>query len=63
MKKNKQLQVSNDQTESRAFKYAKGDVNLSFTLRTDIVTELKDFKEVLEVALVDVSKIISDKKN
>jgi hypothetical protein len=49
-------------TDSRAFSYAKGNVQLNFTLRTDIKQELKDFKEVLQAALVDVDAEIEAKK-
>ena len=46
------LQINN--TTSKHFSYSKGNVNLSFTLRTDIKTELKDFLELLKVATKEV---------
>lgn len=53
--------LQKEQTQSKQFNYRKGNVSLNFTLRVDIKTELKDFKECLEAALADVSKELSGK--
>lgn len=47
---------------SRVFSYSKGDVSLTFTLRTDINIQLKDFLELLESAVVDVKEELESKK-
>ena len=48
-------------TTSKQFDYAQGDVSLKFVLRTDIKSQLKDFKPLLEKALVDVSEELERK--
>ncbi len=55
-KKLKQNHVTN-----RTFSYSKGDVSLNFTLRIDIKDQLKDFKELLEKAVEEVSEEIERK--
>lgn len=45
---------------NRTFTYRKGGVQLSFTLRVDVKTELKDFIECLEAAQADVQKAVDD---
>lgn len=55
----KQLLTNN--TTSKTFSYTKGTVNLSFTLRTDIKQELKDFAELLVKSLEDVNLEIKTK--
>lgn len=50
--------IQNDTTTSKNFSYKKGNCSLKFTLRTDVKTELKDFKELLEVAILEVNKEI-----
>ena len=40
----------------KQFNYSKGDVQLKFTLRVDISSELKTFKELLEKAIEDISE-------
>ena len=54
MPKNNKPLVRNN-TESKNFSYSKGDVSLNFTLRIDVQTQLSDFKELMLVALDDVS--------
>lgn len=52
--------MSNDKTlnrnhiENKSFSFCKGNTNLNFTLRIDVKSELQDFKELLEHALLDV---------
>lgn len=46
--------VQNNSTTSKNFSYAKGEVTLSFSLRTDTKTQLKDFAELLKVAILEV---------
>lgn len=48
------LQTNN--TTSKNFSYSKGDVSLNFSLRTDIKQQLKDFLEILKVAIKDVEE-------
>jgi len=48
--------VQNNTTTSKNFSYTKGNCSLDFILRTDIKTELKNFKELLEVAILEVNK-------
>ena len=52
--------IKTNNTTQKNFAYKKGDVNLSFTLRTDIKTELKDFVELLKVALKEVTDEINN---
>lgn len=49
-------QISRDHTTTRKFSYTKGKCSLSFTLRTDIKSELKDFLELLKVAVEEIEK-------
>lgn len=46
---------------NRTFSYTKGDTRLSFTLRIDIKQELKDYVDLLEVALHDVREELAKK--
>jgi hypothetical protein len=46
--------LKTNNTTSKNFDYAKGNTSLKFTLRTDIKQELKDFLELLKVALKEV---------
>lgn len=48
------LKINN--TLSKTFDYSKGNVNLRFTLRTDIKKDLKDFLELLKVAIKEVEE-------
>jgi hypothetical protein len=48
--------IKKDTTDTRAFTYSKNKVNLNFSLRTDIKSELKDFRELLLQALEDINK-------
>jgi len=56
----KDLQVTKE--DKRTFNYSKGNVTLNFTLRTDITMDLIDFKELLKLALDDVSMILDEIK-
>ena len=46
--------IAEDHSVKKTFNYTKDGVNLSFTLRIDIKSELTHFKELLEKALDDV---------
>ena len=48
--------IKKETTETRAFTYSKNKVQLNFSLRTDIKSELKDFKELLLQAVEDINK-------
>jgi len=48
--------IKKETTETRAFTYSKNKVNLNFSLRTDIKSELKDFRELLLQAVEDINK-------
>lgn len=48
--------IKKDTTDTRAFSYSKNKVNLNFSLRTDIKSELKDFRELLLQAIEDINK-------
>lgn len=52
---NKKLLIKNH-IESKSFNFSKGSVNLSFTLRIDIKSELQDFKELLDQAVIDIER-------
>jgi hypothetical protein len=54
----KKTTVQNNSTTYKNFSYTKGDVTLKFDLRTDIKTQLKDFAELLEVAISEVKEEI-----
>jgi hypothetical protein len=43
---------------TRRFSYEKGKITLNFSLRIDTKGELKDFKELLERAVTDVTEEI-----
>ena len=47
---------------NRIFTYQKGKCQLLFNLRIDIKNELRDFKQLLEEALEDVSEELSKYK-
>lgn len=47
-------QLKENHEDWRNFNYSKGDTTLSFRLRTDIKSQLKDYKELLAKALEDV---------
>ena len=53
--KNKQV-LQKTPTENKNFSYSKGNVTLSFNLRTDIKDQLKDFLELLKEGVKDVEK-------
>lgn len=46
--------VKTGHTETKNFSYTKGDVELAFSLRTDIKNQLRDFRELLKEGLEDV---------
>ena len=48
--------IKKETTDTRAFTYSKNKVQLNFSLRTDIKSELKDFKELLLQAVEDINK-------
>ena len=48
-------------TRTKNFNYIKGNVQLAFNLRTDVKTELKIFKELLERAIKDVNEELEEK--
>lgn len=48
--------IKKETTETRAFTYSKNKVQLNFSLRTDIKSELKDFRELLLQAVEDINK-------
>lgn len=48
--------IKKDTTDTRAFSYSKNKVQLNFSLRTDIKSELKDFRELLLQAVEDINK-------
>jgi len=50
--------IKNNSTTSKNFSYQKGEVKLDFNLRTDTKNQLKDFKDLLEVALQEVNEEI-----
>ena len=55
---NKKLLTKNH-IESKSFNFNKGSVNLSFTLRIDTKSELQDFKELLEQAIINVEEEVA----
>ena len=57
---NKKLLIKNH-IENKSFNFSKGSVSLDFTLRTDIKSQLQDFKEILQQAIFDVDKEINKK--
>lgn len=48
--------IKEDHIERKSFNYSKNGVQLNFTLRTDVKTEMKYFKELLEKAIEDINK-------
>lgn len=48
--------IKKDTTDTRAFSYSKNKVQLNFSLRTDIKSEMKDFRELLLQAVEDINK-------
>ncbi len=55
----KKKELKNNSTTQKNFVYSKDNVTLAFNLRTDIKTELKDFAELLKVAILEVDKEIN----
>ena len=58
--KSKKALIQNHSSQ-RNFDYQQGVVALKFTLRIDQKNELRDFKELLEKALADVSAEVERK--
>lgn len=54
-------QIIENHTENKTFNYQKDKVSLVFTLRTDVKKELKNFKDLLEKAIVDIDKELERK--
>ncbi len=54
----KNVVISNNTTR-KDFKYNLGDVQLNFSLRVDVQTELKAFKELMLTAIGDIDKEIA----
>lgn len=46
---------------TRTFKYVLNETNLAFNLRVDIKKDLKDFRELLKAALIDVTAELAKK--
>ncbi len=61
MSKDQKNITKRDHTDRRQFAYSRNNVNLSFTLRTDIKQELKDFAELLKEAEKDVLQELNSK--
>lgn len=55
-------QIVSSSMVNRQFSYSKGRTNLSFQLRIDIKTELREFIELLEQALKDVTEEFDKKE-
>lgn len=55
---NKDVVVQN--VDRRHFNYQKGNVQLSFSLRTDIKGEIKGFIELMELALPDLQATLAE---
>lgn len=53
--------IKQNNTTSKQFSYSKGECKLNFNLRTDIKSQLKDFSELLKVALKEVEEEINKK--
>lgn len=53
--------VVKNNTINKNFSYRKGNVQLEFSLRTDIKQQLKDFLELLKVAVTEVQEEINKK--
>ncbi len=51
--------VKIDNKINKIFDYSKGKVRLSFSLRTDIKDQLKDFLELLKIAIEEVKEEIN----
>ena len=54
--------VEKNHVTRKSFSFKIGKVNLDFTLRTDIKTELEDFKQLLVDALEEVTKDLEEQK-
>lgn len=61
-KKKKELMTKSSRIDKN-FKYQKNEVTLDFTLRIDNSSQLRDFKECLEAAIVDIDELVSGMKN
>jgi hypothetical protein len=54
-------QLKSNHEDWRNFSYSQGDVNIKINLRTDIKSQLKDCKIILEEMLNDVQKELERK--
>ena len=59
-KPTQQNKVKKEHVDRREFSYAKGSCRLRFTLRTDVKTELRDFKECLQEAIKEVDEELNE---
>jgi hypothetical protein len=50
-------------TTKKEFSYQKGLVSLNFTLKTDIKSELEDFRSCLDLAIQDIDNVLNEKRN
>ena len=50
----KKIQLQSSNETKKTFNFSKGSVSLSFTLRVDIKTELKDFLELLKASQLEI---------
>lgn len=48
--------MTRDTIERKQFNYQIGSTALNFTLRTDVKTELKAFREMMVAAMADIDK-------
>jgi hypothetical protein len=51
--------VKKDNSVVKAYKFTKGNINLNFSLRLDTKSELRDFLELLKVAVLEVESDIN----
>lgn len=53
--------IKNEVVDRKTITYSKGNMNCSFTFRTDIKQEMKDLIEILETAKKDIELLIKSK--
>jgi hypothetical protein len=51
--------IQNNTITQKNFSFSKGNVSLGFNLRIDTKQDLKDFSELLKVALLEIDKEIN----
>lgn len=54
--------VSSNNTTSKNYSYSKNNVNLNFTLRTDVKKEQKDFLELMKRAVRELESDLEASK-